>query len=524
MSHRIVAGDTPHARTQTRPMPDRTTTRSLHVCALALAILLHVSQHVARAQYLDANAVFDRCAPGVVAIEPDLPNGDGVHSGFFVSNDGWILTWSDVVRSAAATQMRVRLKSGAVHRVRRLLVGSDASRDLALVQIDSTPGMVLPIRREGEVPADEEVLAIGHVDGQPWARVRGRITRQAAESGDDRAYVQMEIGGFPGFAGAPIISEQGVVVGVFRWDARSGTALPAVRAGVIRAFLRSHNLTYQSYPFFNQTPRDIINATQRDLEYQRTAMIGERQRLIDERRMFEDSMLVVRLEMARLRERYEAERTASEAMLEQADMLRRQQERRAAEIDTRSVALEERAAMLAREVHELEQRIARFEERGGEGDPIDPPPLFALEGSLGVAAASSSKSGGMGLLGYGIGLYYRFDVDARSWRRALRPTERLGLVYSLHRQYAHGDLQQGYLHDLVLAYEYDGMVRVAGGVNFPTGHGLFTDARYYVLGVTWYPVRKPLPAGLTLRHFSSSDFRERMWAVGLTVALDGLVF
>lgn len=505
-------------------MPHRTITPVSLLCVLALAALLHATQLTAHAQYLDANAIYDRCAPGVVAIEPDLPNGHGVHSGFFVSNDGWILTWSEVVRTAAATQLRVRLKSGSVHRVRRLLIGSDASRDLALVQIDSTPGMVLPIRREGEVPADEEVLAIGHVDGQPWSRVRGRITLQAAETGGDRAYVQMGIGGFPGFAGAPVISEQGVVVGVFRWDARSGTALPAVRAGVIRAFLRSHNLTYQSYPFFNQTPRDIINATQRDLDYQRTAMIGERQRLIDERRVFEDSMLVVRLELARLRERYEAERTASEAMLEQADMLRRQQERRSAEIDVRSVALEERAAMLAREVHELEQRIARFEGRGGEGDPIDPPPVVALEGSLGVAAASSSKSGGMGLLGYGIGLFYRFDVDARSWRRALRATERLGLVYSLHRQYAGGDLQQGYLHDLVLAYDYDGMLRVAGGMNFPTGHGLFTDARYYVLGVTWYPVRKPLPAGVTLRHFSSSDFRERMWALGITVALDGLVF
>ncbi len=524
MSHRIVAGDTPHARTPIMLMPHRTTTRFPFLCTVALATLLFGVQHVARTQYLDANAVFDRCAPGVVAIEPDLPDGQGVHGGFFVANDGWILTWSEVVRTAAATQLRVRLKNGTVHRVRRVLIGSDASRDLALVQIDSTPRMVLPIRREGEVPADEEVLAIGHVDGQPWARVRGRITLQAAETGDDRAYVQMQIGGWPGFAGAPIISEQGVVVGVFRWDARSGTALPAVRAGVIRAFLRSHNLTYQSYPFFNQTPRDIINATQRDLDYQRTAMIGERQRLIDERRVFEDSMLVVRLELARLRERYDAERNASEAMLEQADMLRRQQERRAAEIDTRSAALEERAAMLAREVHELEQRIARFDERGGEGDPIDPPPVFAIEGSLGLAAASSSKSGGMGLLGYGIGLFYRFDVDARSWRRALRPTERLGLVYSLHRQYAGGDLQQGYLHDLVLAYDYDGMFRVAGGMNFPTGHGLFTDTRYYVLAVTWYPVRKPLPAGVTLRHFSSSDFRERLWSVGVTVALDGLVF
>jgi S1-C subfamily serine protease len=139
----------------------------------------------------------------------DGPDGHG--SGFFVSEQGYLLTNYHVVGEGETVP--VRLSNGTTitgHVLRR-----NRPRDIALVKVDAVGTRALPIRTK-PVTTGEEVYALGTpLDrGLSNSLTRGIVNavRQSAENG--LVLIQSDALIEPGNSGGPLLDASGNVVGV----------------------------------------------------------------------------------------------------------------------------------------------------------------------------------------------------------------------------------------------------------------------------------------------------------------------
>ena len=132
-------------------------------------------------------------------------------TGFFVSDDGFLVTNEHVVRNAA----RIFLVAAA-GRIPAGVVKVDARHDLALLKADGhfTP---LPVTGSGTVQLGATVATIGYpnfrLQGQSPKLAKGEI---AALSGvkDDPRFFQISVPLQPGNSGGALVDERGNVVGI----------------------------------------------------------------------------------------------------------------------------------------------------------------------------------------------------------------------------------------------------------------------------------------------------------------------
>ena len=152
---------------------------------------------------LSANMTLTRAA--VVTIR----SGRGSGSGFFVSEDGHVLTNSHVVGDSRF--VRVILATG------RELVGEvvrkDAARDVALIKAEGGNYVALALAT-GEPNVGAEVVAIGSPLGESLSGTvtRGIVSAHRVIRG--KRYIQSDVALLPGNSGGPLVERSGRVVGI----------------------------------------------------------------------------------------------------------------------------------------------------------------------------------------------------------------------------------------------------------------------------------------------------------------------
>jgi S1-C subfamily serine protease len=132
-------------------------------------------------------------------------------SGFFITNDGYLLTNNHVVGDA--DRVRVRLASGTalVGRVLR----RHRARDVALVKIDAGGTQPLPIR-SAPVEVGEEVYAVG----TPLERelsstvTKGIVSAVREKKRDKLLYIQADVDIQGGNSGGPLVDSSGNLLGI----------------------------------------------------------------------------------------------------------------------------------------------------------------------------------------------------------------------------------------------------------------------------------------------------------------------
>jgi serine protease Do len=139
--------------------------------------------------------------------------GSGHGSGFFVSDDGLILTNRHVVGSAE--QVNVRL-AGGVEVIGRVL-RSDAVRDVALVKIDIARARPLPISTTAPAVGNE-VYAMGSPSDPNLAGTltRGIVSalRTVPRGGVELSMIQSDAAIYGGNSGGPLMDASGNVIGI----------------------------------------------------------------------------------------------------------------------------------------------------------------------------------------------------------------------------------------------------------------------------------------------------------------------
>lgn len=166
---------------------------------------------------LDSAAeVVDEVMPSVVTV---LTPGGGNGSGFFVSDDGLVMTNAHVVEGSDSPQ--VQMSDGDVHESE--VVGSDPETDVAVLQVEGDDFQPVVFADSDELNVGDPALAIGAPLGLSSTVTQGMVSALDRPvvtedfEGDTAAImaaVQTDAAINPGNSGGPLTDAAGQVIGV----------------------------------------------------------------------------------------------------------------------------------------------------------------------------------------------------------------------------------------------------------------------------------------------------------------------
>ncbi|QAA31285.1 S1C family serine protease [Clostridium manihotivorum] len=142
---------------------------------------------------------------------------EGVGTGFFINEQGYILTNYHVV--SGATQVKVTLSDGK--ELNAKVLNYDSTQDLAVVKV--TDSFKVPAVAElgdsDAIQAGEEVIAIGNPLGKEFVGTvtKGIVSSPARTitiSQKKATYIQTDAAINPGNSGGPLINSKGQVIGI----------------------------------------------------------------------------------------------------------------------------------------------------------------------------------------------------------------------------------------------------------------------------------------------------------------------
>lgn len=152
-----------------------------------------------------------RLLPDAPEVEPEEPE-QSQGSGFFISDDGYILTNAHVVANAQTIQ--VRLLDRRVYSAS--LIGSDKRADIALLKIDGSGLPSVRMGRPDGLAVGEWVVAIGSPFGFENSVTAGIVSAKGRVFPEDSfvPFIQTDVAINPGNSGGPLFNLAGEVVGI----------------------------------------------------------------------------------------------------------------------------------------------------------------------------------------------------------------------------------------------------------------------------------------------------------------------
>lgn len=221
-------------------------------------------------------------------------------TGFIVNRQGHVLTNYHVVDGCVSIRATIEGKQKEL-----VLVGSDAKNDLAVLKVTSRIKHAARFGEGRSIRAGDSVVAVGyplHGVLASEADITTGTVSALAGPGDDRRFLQITAPVQPGNSGGPLLDQNGFIVGILESRVNASAMfvltedLPqnadfAVNGAVAKAFLNTHNITYDTgIPTLLLEPTDIGEAANRftlRLQCYSETLEEGYQRLLAERRALE---------------------------------------------------------------------------------------------------------------------------------------------------------------------------------------------------------------------------------------------
>jgi|GEM_PF-2713273 len=189
-----------------------------------------------RAKELSADALFKKASPAVVRVEVRdgelKPTAEG--SGFFVSDDGLIVTNYHVIEGAYYAS--VRLDDESVFFVEGV-AAVDTKADLAVLKVKAAGATFLKLGQAGLPAVGTRVYAIGNPQGLTNTLSEGIVSGQRADEEGDITLIQTTAAISSGSSGGPLMTADGCAVGVttsfFEEGQNLNFAVPAQRVMIL---------------------------------------------------------------------------------------------------------------------------------------------------------------------------------------------------------------------------------------------------------------------------------------------------
>ncbi|WP_434950254.1 S1C family serine protease [Shewanella sp. HL-SH4] len=143
--------------------------------------------------------------------KPEYSKSVATGTGFFISNDGYLLTNSHVIEGSSSISIILNGKS-----VPASLVDHDSSNDIALLKVDkSVEGLSIELKKKTKQGTEIAVLGYPNIglQGNEQKATFGFINANSGIQGDTR-YFQISSPIQPGNSGSPMVNEMGTVIGI----------------------------------------------------------------------------------------------------------------------------------------------------------------------------------------------------------------------------------------------------------------------------------------------------------------------
>lgn len=142
--------------------------------------------------------------------EPQTAQGAG--SGFFISQDGFIVTNNHVV--ADATEIKVKMSDGRELPAR--LIGRDAGTDLAVIKVEGNDFKYVSFEETAQPRVGDWVIAVGNPFGLGGTATAGIVSAKARDIDPSgyNDYIQIDAAINRGNSGGPTFDIYGRVIGV----------------------------------------------------------------------------------------------------------------------------------------------------------------------------------------------------------------------------------------------------------------------------------------------------------------------
>ncbi len=141
------------------------------------------------------------------------PRGQGLGSGFIISQDGYVLTNAHVV--ADSDEVTVRL-ADSKREFKAKVVGADRRTDVALLKVDATGLPTATLGNSADLKVGEWVAAIGSPFGFDNTITAGIVSAKGRTLPDESfvPFIQTDVAVNPGNSGGPLLNLKGEVVGI----------------------------------------------------------------------------------------------------------------------------------------------------------------------------------------------------------------------------------------------------------------------------------------------------------------------
>lgn len=163
-----------------------------------------------QADSLSAEEIFKRCSPSVFSITVYNAKGQAFASGsgFFIKNDGTLVTNFHVIEGAASA--KIKLSDGRVVDMDKVLA-VDVEKDLAVLKADVTGVSALAMGNSDSISSGQKVYAIGSPLGLKNSISDGIVSNPFRE---EIGGIQITAAISSGSSGGALIDEKGNVIGV----------------------------------------------------------------------------------------------------------------------------------------------------------------------------------------------------------------------------------------------------------------------------------------------------------------------
>lgn len=143
---------------------------------------------------------------------PNMPDRQGLGSGFIISGDGLIVTNNHVI--AGATTVTVKFADGTEHEA--TVIGADPLTDIALLDIEGSDLPTVSFGSSEAMRVGDEVIAMGNPFGLGGTVTTGIVSAKDRDirSGPFDSFIQTDAAINRGNSGGPLFNNKGEVIGV----------------------------------------------------------------------------------------------------------------------------------------------------------------------------------------------------------------------------------------------------------------------------------------------------------------------
>lgn len=168
----------------------------------------------------DTEAISKAAGPSVVLLTSESTKGKSLGSGFFIREDGLIVTNAHVI--AGAKSIMAKNNQGAYFRITDVLAQDDGL-DIAILKAEGNNLPVLKIADDQSITQGARIAVIGNPAGLEFSISDGIIS--AIREDGSRSILQITAPISPGSSGAPVLNAKAEVAGIATFKVLKGDSL-----------------------------------------------------------------------------------------------------------------------------------------------------------------------------------------------------------------------------------------------------------------------------------------------------------